>query len=208
MVLQVRSCFDPIELNGDTGTYVFTSRVNRSLNKPSFSTRLRPAWFYNPMHDLESLWWIMAWFLFSKDFLVTRKTPLLRKILVHEEEDDATRHRRLKEQMYSSREVFGSKRPMVFMIDDELYDQMQSLHPAVVDIGGLLEEARFDITEAYRKAEIDRQNIDITAVDGLHDKLQLCLQNSATHAEGEEYSVDIAASIYKAVNRIRDSVRA
>ena len=116
---------------------------------------------YNPLHDLEALWWI------GTHFVVTRAvTPQAE----WSEEDQLYRqkHAQLASEMFGC----GRKRSLVMTFVVYFMNKMEDLHPALHEVVLALRQTRVAIVRAYKKAEKDVSTLDWHAADGLHEVLR------------------------------------
>jgi hypothetical protein len=168
----------------------------------------RPVWFYNPLHDLESIWWMMVFFLFNKDFTVVYKGGIP-EASPGPTESDTDRSTRIKAQMEFAQHLFlfNDLRDSCLAYHNFLGMKLDCLHPAVSDIGPWLEEARLRVHQAYTRAEMEPEYIGRNVAQGLYDRLQECLGSGAELAETDKYSAKVAMSIYQAVRMLQNLER-
>ncbi len=107
----------------------------------------------NPLHDLESLWWIVNYFLFE------------RKLLAWQDNGDLEVRRAL-QQSISARELFSTRTKAFFR--DTFKEHLVYLHPSVKVAGEVMENWRSLLVGAYLQVEQDPASITHTAADGLH----------------------------------------
>lgn len=112
---------------------------------------------YNPLHDLESLWWVAVYFVFK------------REIDIDVERSDQAAERR-EAQRWAANNLFQSQDTRDSTITkDRFEDYLKYLHPSTRPIGDQLNKLRRKLAAAYRNAEEDAASIDHTAADGLHE---------------------------------------
>lgn len=112
---------------------------------------------YNPLHDLESLWWIAIYFVFNREV----DTDV-------DDSDQAAERREAK--CRAANGLFQSDDTRYLtMTEDGFEDYLRYLHPTTRPIGSQLNDLRRKLAAAYRNAEEDAASIDHTAADGLHE---------------------------------------
>jgi hypothetical protein len=171
-------------------------------------SRPDPIWFYNPLHDIESIWWLMTFFLYNKDFTTFHKGRAIETSADFSESDsDRSVRIRNQKQFVEGLFVFNDARHDAFASNLHLRRRLALLSPAVSAIGPWLEEARIQILQAFQRAELAPELIDRNVARDLYGKLQFCLQKCAGLADTDEYSINIAMSVYQAVRTLQDSER-
>lgn len=141
-------------------------------------------WFYNPLHDLESILWLFVRQLLFQDHYVqwsstkTSSQPTSK----HEgkpfrapaEESSEQRSQRITAYFTFSHPLFISRGNRLTFMRDHLClaEQFDShpLHPAVHWLGAVLTKMREDIVEEYIKHEADPSKIDHLCAEELHVK--------------------------------------
>ena len=116
---------------------------------------------YNPLHDLESLWWIAAFFLFKRDVAL--------------DEEDACKpaeRTRRQAQTIAAENLFNISRSTLLADFPVFPTVLTSLHPSVQPIGRRLEDLRKELVETYRNAEKDPSTITHTVADSLHARFR------------------------------------
>ncbi|PSS18947.1 hypothetical protein PHLCEN_2v3163 [Hermanssonia centrifuga] len=112
---------------------------------------------YNPLHDLESVWWMAVYFVFNREVDI---------------DDDGvdTETRRMESQRQFARELFYQAIPRLRVMASEAFfgSHLDCLHPSIAPIGEILEDARIELVAGYRRAEEDIQTIGRHAANGLH----------------------------------------
>ena len=121
------------------------------------STPLR----YNPLHDLESIWWIAAFFLYKRDVLIDDADT-----------DRLLEQRRQKEQHQDAETIFSINRSTLLSDYPAFPRLLGSLHPSVQPIGRRLEDLRKKLVATYRSAEEDPSTITHTVADGLYARFK------------------------------------
>ncbi|KAJ3559785.1 hypothetical protein NM688_g130 [Phlebia brevispora] len=124
------------------------------------SSRVKPLVFlYNPLHDLESLWWISVYFLVCKEYDNDKSsdTP-----------EEAANRAAFKRKLASDLFWVGDNRSLTlrdrYCFPKEI---SQLLHPGN-RIGLLLDELRISLVQAYASAEEDVENIGFDIAGGLY----------------------------------------
>lgn len=113
---------------------------------------------YNPLHDLESLWWIAVYFIFKRDVDIDRS--------------DEAEDKRRAVQRSAAEDLFYVQETRYFtMTTDRTFQGLLRCLPIPVQpIGIELDHLRGKLSAAYRKAEEKTDLIDHTAADGLHEE--------------------------------------
>lgn len=113
-------------------------------------------WFYNPLHDLESLFWLIAYYVLSRDIYLP---DALEWPPPFEQESDATRAARITAQYLSIEPLFivrdQNRRADLLTSFEELKRQLAStpLHPVLFKTGQHLVAIRESLHLAYIEAE-------------------------------------------------------
>lgn len=121
---------------------------------PKFKASLR----YNPLHDMESLWWIAVYFVLKRQ--VYTKTPR-----------DQDEHVSQEQRMYASKLFWGeleSDRLGAMTVDGSFYVHARPLHPAIQPVVDSLEKLRRLLVQAYETVEQDPPSIDHTSATTLY----------------------------------------
>ena len=114
---------------------------------------------YHALHDLESLWWVAAYFVINST--VVGPTDLQDK------------KRLLAQQAFAS-QLFHSdddRREHVMTVANWFAARLKYLHPSLQRISQPLEQARGHLAAAYSRAEEDFDPIHADVVNDLYDKL-------------------------------------
>lgn len=139
-------------------------RIMPHLREPIAHRSRPPHLRYNPLHDMESLWWIAAYFVIKREAIADAESKLV-------QQPDS-----LKAQLAYAWTLFhgGRQRRLdtISNMVDRFSDHIGDLHPAVQPIARTLDQLRGQLLEAYQAAEKDLdkdpESIDHTAADGLH----------------------------------------
>ena len=134
---------------------------------------------YNPLHDLESLWWIAAFFLFKRDV-----------VLDEEEACQPAELARRQAQARDAENLFKISRSTLLSKYAVFPAILSSLHPSVQPIGRRLEELRKDLMETYRSAEEDPSTIMHTVADGLHARFRCAFADILANLRTKPVSVE------------------
>ncbi|KAJ3558269.1 hypothetical protein NM688_g1025 [Phlebia brevispora] len=109
---------------------------------------------YNPLHDLESLWWTAVYFFVHCDISL-----------------DGHPYAATEDQRYEAQRLFGDSGYDRFTTIDtttEFKKAMNSLHPSMRDVAATLDTLRDMLCKVYRSAEQDTFAIDHTVARGLY----------------------------------------
>ncbi|KAI0922896.1 hypothetical protein AcV5_009763 [Taiwanofungus camphoratus] len=136
---------------------ILTAPRKRQARKKSVSMGTDVAFRYNPLHDLESVWWIAVYFLFKKK-------------VAHDSGEDSAYKKRLTTQMVYANQLFynEAKRVRVMTTSTKFPAMLRCLHPAVQGLGRVLEDIRQELTHLYWMAEQNIAAIDHQVAGLLH----------------------------------------
>lgn len=129
---------------------------------------------YNPLHDLESLWWIGIHFLVNKLPAVTPEHP-------HDDE-------RVSEQRILASELFwtGRNRRTALEHPSYLMEQLEHLHPSVRPFWRILDDARRHLLAGYWRAEKAGQTMNFDVANGVHPALVRCFYSIAARLRARD----------------------
>ncbi|KAJ3555479.1 hypothetical protein NM688_g2554 [Phlebia brevispora] len=121
----------------------------------------------NPLHDLESLWWVAVYFAVN------------REIISHENDDDAASQSRSRSanreaaQRGVVREFFHQqdKRQAAFCFNVQFMEGMGCLHPSLRKVGVLLEKIRIHLRDAYTEAEKSLKTLTFDFADSTYNQI-------------------------------------
>ncbi|KAJ3555204.1 hypothetical protein NM688_g2708 [Phlebia brevispora] len=118
---------------------------------------------YNPLHDLESLWWVAAYFLF-------KKVPYLEDGVVPDLTETPPAKWDAEGQYLCAEKLFRATlaRWEVVTLAGGFFERIQVLHPLVKPIAELLDPLRLQLIQYYAKAERNLEAIDQNCAKGLH----------------------------------------
>ena len=123
------------------------------------SKRPRKGWFepflYHPLNDLESLWWVGAYFLMSRTLITEDESEVPDAEDLDEDEDEQEDM-----QLDSLRALFGNcaRRSWAFRGENDFREELDSLHPFMREMGLALESVRDTLVRAYHFMEKDIDN--------------------------------------------------
>ncbi|THH06436.1 hypothetical protein EW146_g9612 [Bondarzewia mesenterica] len=120
----------------------------------------RPPYKYNPLHDLESIWWVAVYLVVNKE-------------VINQDEDGSQREvaERAEHQREWANSLFDSLIGRVDLLrtPEQFTLQVPMLHPSVRWIGfDILDNARSLLVAQYTEVEKDLTSITETVADGLH----------------------------------------
>ena len=118
----------------------------------------QPKFRYNPLHDMESLWWIAIYFTFKRE--------------VNDGADPLHKPQALRAQHAFAMDIFHGdhdRKHSLLLGQINLMDKLQYLHPVMRPLGKMLEGLRRRLLAAYYDAEDDLTSIDYRAADSLHE---------------------------------------
>lgn len=114
---------------------------------------------YNPLHDMESLWWMAIYFLCKRDLAATEAAG---------SEADARRAANLRR--WTDRLFYGAlDRRFAVRDGDTLECALSSLRPSLRLAAAMIRLWRRILVERYTRIEKDIPSITHRAADGLHD---------------------------------------
>lgn len=171
-----------------------------------------PIWAYNHLHDLESVWWVMASFLFTKDFKV-EYAPGTQQLPEHVETPERRARRIAVLEGFAAslfKFVTDREREHVFCYRQSLNYGLERLPPFLRGIGLLLNYARLRIMNAYIAAEQHYPVIIPRVEPKRYQELRQALAEMKGCANNEKlkYTVKIDRSIYAARRLLWDAQEA
>ncbi|KAI0924857.1 hypothetical protein AcV7_007226 [Taiwanofungus camphoratus] len=132
--------------------------------EPETQVKQKPGVRYNPLHDLESCWWVAVYFLFN-----------YRVVRVGNSAPSSDYDRKLEGQMrYAKRLFYGDLASRISTLTDVgvFIDAVGNLHSSVKGTGVMLEDARKRLIKRYREGEKDLATLNHTVADGIHAKIE------------------------------------
>ncbi|KIP06968.1 hypothetical protein PHLGIDRAFT_127925 [Phlebiopsis gigantea 11061_1 CR5-6] len=156
---------------------------------------------YNPLHDLESVWWVMAFLLINKDAQIVLWDPKER-LLPELSETSTARSIRLSKQASFANSLFlhGGERGSLMDIGYEFEKKIaKHLHPALRVLGEPLNDIRIELIEAYTAAEVDVRAIDHRASQTVLAKLITSLARAVTLSSTILFSIKVPSSIARSL---------
>ncbi|EED84054.1 predicted protein [Postia placenta Mad-698-R] len=140
---------------------------------------------YNPLHDIESLWWVAIYFVFNRSVVkVGGKPPSM----------DASQRGDYSSQKIYTKLLATSPHARFTALEDEtdLHQQIIYLHAAIREIADDLNEIRMRLVNCYLKAEQDLGAIRHTiGHDLLHDVFITSFENIVSKLQENDIQVDI-----------------
>ncbi|THG92913.1 hypothetical protein EW026_g8162 [Hermanssonia centrifuga] len=133
--------------------------------KQTTPTKLGVAFWHNPLHDMESIWWSATHMIAGNEALSgsTEYSGLI--------DDDvasrAQKQRKLAEELSNDRH----KRNAIILGNPLLFHEiLESLHPRMHDVARTLEDLRLALVRAYQNAELNPGSIDNNVSEELYAK--------------------------------------
>ncbi|KAJ3557294.1 hypothetical protein NM688_g1548 [Phlebia brevispora] len=144
----------------------------KSPSKEHSSAEYKPPDFhYNPLHDLESLWWVAVHFLFTKEAIDNLKERSKEPGAGVSEEQ-----RLYADKFFTNRNGRGS----AMLLSHAFAKAVKALHPSLRGAGAILEDIRQKIVASYREAESDLSSIEHAQCgDDLHTVMRNLLLDVA-----------------------------
>ena len=138
---------------------------------------------YNPLHDLEALWWIAVYFPIAHT-IVEDSTGALPP--PDTDSDQLTRQRTSAERLFWR----GDYRYDVMQRNGPFVEELQSLHPAVSRLWHPLEAIRQNITLSYRYVEHDMAAREFEPPVDVYNNMQQELFNIADFLETHDVKIE------------------
>ncbi|KAJ3555679.1 hypothetical protein NM688_g2445 [Phlebia brevispora] len=122
-----------------------------------------PAFSYNPLHDLESLWWIAIYF-------IVNRVPRTSEDTTEQTAQDIEAQRKLVRDFFSD----GSCRYEVIKLEDYFITRLACLHPSLRRVAKLVDTARGHLVSGYRTMEEDLQPEDFKMKHDVYTAFRTC----------------------------------
>jgi hypothetical protein len=167
----VQGTLDFMSVEVELEKYLFVPRVNIVTDiKGRVTLPTTRVFRYNPLHDLESLWWVALWM-----------------ILNHRDSRDEVAHSSADQQAGYARLFFpGSLRDAgrieVLTIENTLCDALHVLPPSFQFIAVQLEAVRRCLVDQYKEAEANAE-INPAAFQGIHALFLNYLANAKNNSQ-------------------------
>lgn len=175
--------------------------------RPSRKVDVAHTWFYNPLHDMESILWLILYFTTNKDvFLgpsIDRENPY---VFVQETDEELRRrimgHWNLALTLFSSR----SGRDRIMLANGALADHLSSspLHPSIEPLAAIIAELRDNLAATYRKIESNPPSINHESGAEIHEAFKGSLEEAYDHLLTVPFDVQVR-SLRGAVERLPQS---
>lgn len=141
-------------------------------------------WFYNPLHDVESILWLIFWFLFTNDVVCEpQQTPSSDCQPSGSVETDERRTKRIIEHFNLSHSLFDDCTGRVGLMCTNILPRFlrsHPLHPAISYLSTPVIKMWKALVATYRKVEEDTTKIDRTCAGGVCDvfnsELERCIK--------------------------------
>ncbi|OSX62307.1 hypothetical protein POSPLADRAFT_1033940 [Postia placenta MAD-698-R-SB12] len=137
-------------------------RLGESTEKPTPVSVINAIFRYNPLHDLESIWWVAYYYIYRRIVVSVDGTPVLA--------DDESQMEWPCEASHCARRTFYDRSVRSHMLSQYLpiADLYCCLHKSVLGIAEVLQKLKRRLVEVYFEAEEDWRTID-HAVGEKHD---------------------------------------
>lgn len=164
-------------------------------------------WFYNPIHDMESIFWLMLYFIVNKDVFLGR--PIHRRnTFDFPPETEEQLRRRVLEHWNFGLTLFSGRtgRDWVMLVDTALANTLikNPLHPAITPLAATVVKIRDALTESYRKVEVNPPLIDHQSGAEVHAVFKECIDEALNHLQRVPFDVQIR-SLRGAVEKLPKS---
>ena len=147
------------------------------LTAPKYSGTLT-SFYFNPLHDLESLWWISAYFLLSR----TLTLPGDNAERTDAEDPRLARQRTAAQKLF----VIGDERQWAVCGESEFYREFKTLRPLTRKLGRALDIARDTLVRAYHYVEQDLDNRAFEVRSEVYEEMCEIYTKIAKRLEGED----------------------
>ncbi|EED82590.1 predicted protein [Postia placenta Mad-698-R] len=137
-------------------------RLGESTEKPTPVSVINAIFRYNPLHDLESIWWVAYYYIYRRIVVSVDGTPLTA--------DDESQMEWPCNARHCAKRLFYDEVERSHMLSQyqPLADLYCCLHSSVVGIAKVLQQLKRCLVEVYFEAEEDWRTIDHT-VGEKHD---------------------------------------
>ncbi|KAF9811597.1 hypothetical protein IEO21_06522 [Rhodonia placenta] len=137
-------------------------RLGESTEKPIPVSMINAIFRYNPLHDLESIWWVAYYYIYRRIVVSVDGTPVLA--------DDESQREWPCEARHCARRTFYDRSVRSHMLSQYLpiADLYCCLHKSVLGIAKVIQKLKRRLVEVYFEAEEDWRTID-HAVGEKHD---------------------------------------
>lgn len=168
----------------------FGYETRRVIQQPARSH----TWFYNPLHDMESIFWLLLYFIANKDIFLGDPVPIAEPYIFSPETEEEYRHRILEHwnfglTLFAGRE--GRKDVMGF--DGTLRDQLarNPLHPAIAPLAGIIVQIRDALAGTYQRIEHNPATIDHNSGKEVHQAFATLLRDAGAHLRAVPFNVQV-----------------
>lgn len=182
-----------------------------SYGEPELATSppTKYTWFYNPLHDLESIFWLMLYFTGNKD--ITLGPPIEREkpYVFVQETIDEYRDRILAYWNFGLT-LFSSRNGRADVMKEDVLDRhlhLHPLHPAIAPLGNILCQLRAALATRFEEIECNPPAIHHNSGGGLYDIFQTLLRRAVVHLQTVPFDVEVR-SLRGAVEALPRSYRA
>ncbi|KAJ3556687.1 hypothetical protein NM688_g1888 [Phlebia brevispora] len=158
--------FVPVEVA--SGKYLFRVDTLKTLDK----TWNPPVFGYNPLHDLEALWWIAVYYTVNREVEIVDEEAA-------DTQGDIEEQRGVAEDFFYDLET----RQTVFLFNGYFAKQLQCLHPSLAEVAEILEDIRAILWEGYTNIEESTEPINFDVAEPLYGHMCVRLQEAAEHSE-------------------------
>ena len=135
------------------------------MGRATEAGRKPPRFRYNPLHDMESLWWIAVYLVINREVDV-------------EDTSDEVAARLIQQKRFAA-QLFHRKdeRYLAITSNNFFLRHLPQLHPSLSTVGSMLFETLVLLCDAYLEAE--KSDVpDCRAADDLHEEFHRCFQTA------------------------------
>lgn len=188
----------------------------RFVPKARVVKKAHKTWFYNPLHDFESIFWLTIHFFINKDFHCIPDMPASAPGVPHEvlmvysfeEESDEQRRSRIVNHWNFGRSLFAGRagRTDVLGMGGVLarFLSKHPLHPALEPLDRTLERMREILVAAYIRIERNTSTINHTSARRLPKRFVKLLDGAVRHIGSTGHLIEIQ-SLKRAVDALPTS---
>lgn len=164
----------------------------RTLQPPK-SQPVKYTWFYNPLHDLESIFWLMLYFTGNKDIVLGPSIERSNPYTFIPETEDQYRDRIVAHWNFGLT-LFSARHGRIDVIEQDVLEEhldLHPLHPAIAPLGDILCQLRVALVSRYQEIECNPPAIQHDAGGTLYDTFQELLREAVVHIQTVPFDVQV-----------------
>lgn len=172
-----------------------SERLRRDMKAAETRAQSFVPFRYNPLHDMESLWWVALFLLLAGTLVDAGPNS------ADTTNDQKVAQQRLSEQLFCDKAF----RINAFITDETLQSHLFSLHPRIAEIGIQLEKMRSHLTQGFRQAEKNiTKPIPFALPPSLYQKIQNLFRKIIDSLAADNVLVAVDE---KSCRRLREEIR-